>query len=90
MSIPSLAPASQLGVFKFYGDRQVHEAIMHNQVIMKLAKVMPAEERDEAYQFAHSLSQRYPTVLSPANDVYRVWVDIRCPDDFGQMVGASN
>ena len=82
MSIPSLAPASQLETFKFYGNNQVHEAVMHDHMIMKLAKVLPSEMRDEAYHIAHSLSQRYPTVLSPATDVYRVWVDIRCPDNF--------
>ncbi|NEQ47239.1 MAG: hypothetical protein F6K00_28350 [Leptolyngbya sp. SIOISBB] len=49
---------------------------------MRLAKVFPAERRDEAYQFAMSLSQGYSTVLSPATDVYRVWVDIRCRDNF--------
>ena len=82
MSIPSLAPASQLEIFKFYSNHQAHEAIMHNNMIMKLAKVLPSDMRDEAYHIAHSLSQRYPTALSPADDVYRVWVDVRCPDEF--------
>lgn len=82
MSIPHLAPASQLKIFKFYDNHRIHEAIMYDQVIMKLAKVFPAERRDEAYQFAMYLSQRYSTVLSPATDVYRVWVDIRCRDNF--------
>lgn len=81
MSIPSLAPASQLGTFKFYSNCQIHEAIMHDNVIMKLAKVLPSDQRDEAYHIAHALSQCYSTVLSPATDVYRVWVDVRCPDD---------
>ena len=82
MSVPSFIPASQLGIFKLYRDHQAHEAIMHNNVIMKLAKVLPSDMRDEAYHIAHSLSQRYPTVFSPATDVYRVWVDVRCPDEF--------
>lgn len=55
---------------------------MYDGVIMRLVKVLPSDMRDEAYHVAHSLSQHYPTVLSPATDVYRVWVDVRCPDDF--------
>ncbi len=82
MPVPKLASASQIKIFKYYSNHQAHEAIMHDNVIMKLAKVLPTDMRDEAYHIAHSLSQRYPTVLSPAADVYRVWVDVRCPDDF--------
>ena len=83
MTIPHLVPASKIKIFKLYNDGHVHEAIRYNQVVMKLAKIFLLEQREEAYQFAHSLSQNYATVLSPASDVYRVWVDIRCPNDFG-------
>lgn len=83
MPIPRLVPASEINIFKFYEDGRVHEVIMHDGVIMKLAKAFLIEQSKEAYQFAHSLSQNYSTVLSPASDIYRVWVDIRCLDDFG-------
>lgn len=82
MSIPRVVPSSQLAIFKFYDNYEIHEAILYGNTIMRLAKVLPAENRDEAYQFACKLSQQYTTLLSPCPNIYRIWVDIRCRENF--------
>lgn len=82
MSLPCIVPASRLDIFKFYQDEAIYEAIIYKNTILKLAKVVPIQKSDDAYQFAYQLSQEYTTLISPCSLVYRVWVDARCPKDF--------
>lgn len=82
MSLPRIAPVSKLGVFKFYDNYAIHEAVLHEGTILKLAMVFQAEQREEAFRFAFQLSQKYVTLISPCAALYRVWVDIRCQTDF--------
>ena len=82
MGVPRIIPASQLNIFKFYRDNAVHEAVFHKGTILKLAYALPIDAREQAYKCALRLSQNYTTVLSPCGSLYRVWVDVRCPDEF--------
>lgn len=79
MSIPHVAPASQLKPFKFYEQQAVHDAVLHEGVILKLAQIFSVDNRNDAYQFAYQLGQQYTALISPDSSWYRIWVDIRCP-----------
>ena len=82
MGLPRIVPGSKLNVFKFYGNRAISEAVIYEGAILKLAMAVTSERRKDAYQCAYRLSQEYVTLMSPDAALCRVWVDIRCPEDF--------
>lgn len=82
MSLPRVVPASRLNIFNFYEDRAIYEGILYEKTILKLAKVFPINKSEEAHRFACELSQDYTTLISPCSLLYRVWVDVQCPQDF--------
>lgn len=90
MGLPRIVPVSKLKIFKFYENGSITEAVVHENVVLKLAKIVPIEHSKDAYGFAHDLSQNHVTVMSPGGDFYRVWVDIRCSVDFKLSFNLTN
>jgi hypothetical protein len=82
MAVPRVVPESQISVFKFYDDRAIHEAVLWEGTILRLAGVFDSDQKREALEFAYGLSQDYATLITPSAALYRVWVDIRYRRDF--------
>lgn len=82
MAVPHVLPESQVSIFKFYDNYAIHEAILVTGKIMRLAGVFDGDRKREAFSFAYDLSQWYQTLITPSGSSYRIWVDIRCRDEF--------
>lgn len=82
MALPDIVPESQINIFKFYENSEIHEAVIHKNCLMKLAGVFPAVDKQAAIDFAYQLCENHPTLLTPGASHYRVWVDMRCPQEF--------
>jgi len=82
MAIPQIIAESCIKVFKFYENHRIHEAILVNNQIMRLAGVFETEDKQAALEFAYRLCQRYSTIVTPNPLRYRVWVDVRCTENF--------
>lgn len=82
MAVPHVLPESKINVFKFYDNHAIHEAILFQGNIMKLAGIFSGEQQQEAFDFAYTLAQDFFTLITPSSAVYRIWVDIRCRQDF--------
>ena len=81
MHLPHIVPNSTLKIFKFYGGGDIHEAVFHDGVILRLATIFYIDKRKEAYRFAYQLGKDYITLVSADPAIYRIWVDIQCPLD---------
>lgn len=79
MSLPRICPASSLNIFKFYANCAIHEAVLYEGTIMKVAQAFQHEQREEAFDFAYKMGREYATLISPCSFQYRVWVDVRFP-----------
>ena len=82
MAVPRVVPESQVSVFKFYDDQAIHEAVLWENTILRLAGVFDSDQKREALDFAYGLSQDYATLITPSATLYRIWVDIRCRRNF--------
>jgi hypothetical protein len=82
MAVPHVLPESQVKIFKFYDNQAIHEAILVEGRLMRLAGVFSSDQKREAFDFAYELCQQYFTMITPSATVYRIWVDIRCRQDF--------
>ncbi len=82
MAVPNVIPESKVNVFKFYDNHAVHEAILFQGRILRLAGIFHSNKKSEAFNFAYTLCQEFFTLITPSSSVYRVWVDIRCRDTF--------
>ena len=78
MAVPHIVSESRVTIFKFYENREIHQAILVNNQIMRLVGDFAADQHQAAIAFACKLCQKYPTVITPNASRYRVWVDIRC------------
>lgn len=76
MSLPGVIPASRVDIFRFYDSYGVHEATIHRGTVLKLCRIYPVLQRNEAYEFAFGMSQCCTTVLSPSSEYFRIWIDI--------------
>jgi hypothetical protein len=82
MAVPHIISESRVTIFKFYENAEIHEAILVNNQIMRLAGDFATEQHQAAIAFAYKLCQQYPTVITPNASRYRVWVDVRCSEKF--------
>lgn len=80
MSLPSIAPASSLDIFKFYQDGAIYQATLYRGNILKFVKSYPLAFRSEAFRFSCQLGQKYKTLLSHDIDVFKIWVDVCCSE----------
>lgn len=76
MSLPGVIPASQVNIFRFYDTHGVHEATIYRGTVLRLCRIYPVIQRNEAYEFAFRMSQGCTTVLSPSSEYFRIWIDI--------------
>jgi len=82
MAIPQIVAESQISIFKFYKNGVIHEAILVNNQILRLAGVFEIDDKQTALKFAYKLCREYPTLVTPSPFIYRVWVDVRCQEKF--------
>lgn len=82
MAIPQIVAESQVNIFKFYKNGEIHEAILVNNQILRLAGIFETDDKQSALKFAYKLCRQYPTLITPNPFRYRVWVDVRCPEKF--------
>lgn len=82
MAVPQIIAESQISIFKFYENGKIHEAILVNNQILRLAGIFEIDNKQSALKFAYQLCQQYPTLITPNPQRYRVWVDVRCQEQF--------
>jgi len=82
MAVPQIFAESQVNVFKFYKNGAIHEAILVNNQILRLAGAFATDDKQAALKFAYKLCREYTTLITPNPFRYRVWVDVRCQETF--------